>query len=429
VQDILDYCAREYPRARVWLNPVIVGEGALRTSRSERINPDYLFHARSETRLQARFYNIGAAQNYESPHYDWGCLAGDLFFDIKPNGDFWLCQDQASPVRLNVLDPDFHLLRKHLDKGARRTCSGCVYSCYYLVQKGLEPRHWPDLALLWWQAHTQPGSPERGAAERFGFTGAVAALLLRSLRNGARTAAAACLALLLLTATLAAQPAGGELPPDDVLARMESVQLRQHDALRQWSHQRVYRAANPGLRREATARFQVAFTAPQSKTWRLLEAEGSNLILNRVLIPLLQAEQEAAQLAIRDATDINRANYDLRFAGFDQDLNAYLFDAEPRLPGRYHFRGRIAIDAQTFAVCRTQGQPALRPSFWVRRTSFVHEYRPYGPYWLPARHRTSVELRILGHSTLEIDYGDYQFSSAPLAGQRPTLQPASRQTP
>ena len=169
VQEIIDYCAARYPRARVWLNPVVAGEGALRTSSVMRTKPDYLRDCHSPTLLSAEFYVDAAYQQYRREKFDWGCLAAEQFFDVKPNGDFWFCQDKPSPVKLNVLDPDFAKKRKGLDKDARRDCSGCVYSCYYVVQNSFRVRNWRDMALLWWDTRTEPGGVERWAADRFGW--------------------------------------------------------------------------------------------------------------------------------------------------------------------------------------------------------------------------------------------------------------------
>jgi MoaA/NifB/PqqE/SkfB family radical SAM enzyme len=182
VDTILAYCAEHYPHARVWLNPVVVGEGALRTKTPERSNPDYLFATNSPTLLKAPFYARGAHEHFCQERFDWACKAGDLFFDVKPNGDYWFCQDQPSPVPLNALDPGFEERRKAIEKAPRRRCSGCIYSCYYLVQKSLEPRHWRDIAMLWWHSNTAPGGPERAAAEKYGPLGALACYLWRSAR-------------------------------------------------------------------------------------------------------------------------------------------------------------------------------------------------------------------------------------------------------
>jgi MoaA/NifB/PqqE/SkfB family radical SAM enzyme len=63
----------------------------------------------------------------------WACLAGRMFFDIKPDGAFWLCQDV--PTNLNLQDPKFLDKWCALDcRGLAGTCPGCPYSCYVLSQ-------------------------------------------------------------------------------------------------------------------------------------------------------------------------------------------------------------------------------------------------------------------------------------------------------
>jgi MoaA/NifB/PqqE/SkfB family radical SAM enzyme len=104
VEEIVDYCTREYSKARVWLNPVVVGNGKLRTDALEPAPPDYLWTVKSPTLLTTEFFRQGVKQHYETGRLDWGCKAGRFFFDINPNGDFWICQDYPAKTPLNILD-------------------------------------------------------------------------------------------------------------------------------------------------------------------------------------------------------------------------------------------------------------------------------------------------------------------------------------
>jgi hypothetical protein len=410
VQGILDYCAVHFPRARVWLNPVVVGDGALRTSTPIRTDPDYLRGCSGPTQLFANFYTKGAEQQYSAEKFDWGCLAGDQFFDVKPNGDFWLCQDQPSPAPLNVLEPDFAEKRKHLDKQARRGCAGCVYSCYYMVQHSFRPRNWPDVGLLWWQSVTSPGSLQRKIGDRFGWVAGLSSFLMPRLAQRFSTS---LLRVLVLTLALSgitrsqAPPTG--LPAATVLDRMEEVGTLQQSRLVSWTSTRTYTAENRGLGKWAKVRAQVDFVAPERKSYAVLERSGMGLIVDRVIKPILEAECKSA--LNRGQSDINRANYDFLFVEFDAAENAYVFEASPRVPGKFLFRGRVWVDAETFNVRRVLGTPANPPSFWVKRTEFEHEYGVFGGFWLPVRHRSRAQLRLFGTSTLEIDYGGYLWSA------------------
>jgi MoaA/NifB/PqqE/SkfB family radical SAM enzyme len=169
VDSIVDYCTREYPKARIWLNPVVTGEGKLRTARVDMADPGYLRRIESPTLVKADFFIRGAEEHFRAGKIDWGCLAGQFSFDIKPNGDFWICQDQPSRPLLNILDPDFDEKYRKANFGYRKQCSGCTYSCYFVTQKLFEPKNWPELGKIWWQVSTAPNEPCRMIAEKHGW--------------------------------------------------------------------------------------------------------------------------------------------------------------------------------------------------------------------------------------------------------------------
>lgn len=192
VDEIVAYCTREFPKARVWLNPVVVGTGKLRVQKEEKVNPGYLYQIESPTLLTPAFYKKACREYYDSETYDWGCLAGEMFFDIKPNGDFWLCQDVAPSEPLNILDADFARKRRQSDFGHRRECAGCTYSCYYVVQKSLQPSFWPGVAEMWWKQNTRPDEPCRRTERKYGSLAAFAHFLAsRALTPAWRAAHAA----------------------------------------------------------------------------------------------------------------------------------------------------------------------------------------------------------------------------------------------
>ena len=409
VQYILDYCAVHFPNSRVWLNPVVVGEGALRTDAPLRTPPDYLREPAGPTQLFARFYSAGAQQQYAAEKFDWGCRAGDQFLDIKPNGDFWLCQDQPSPAPLNVLEPGFAERRKLTDKRARRSCSGCVYSCYYMVQQSLLPRNWPEVARLWWQRATSPGSLQRKIGDRLGWLAGLGSYLMPRLAQRVSANFLRVLALILASCSVceAQVSTGVSLSPEAVIDRMEQTGKRQQAALASWTGTRIYTAENQRFGKRAQVVALVQFQAPGQKSYTVLDSSGAGIVISRAIRPILEAECTSAQN--RSESDINRENYDFRFVDFDAAENAYVFDAHPRLSRKYLFRGRIWVDAPTFGVRRVEGTPATPPSFWVRRTEFKHEYQQFDGFWLPVRHHSEAQLRLFGKSTLEIDYRGYHL--------------------
>jgi MoaA/NifB/PqqE/SkfB family radical SAM enzyme len=168
VGDIVDYCTREFPNARLWLNPVVVGEGKLRVSTQSKVDPAYLHEVASPTLLTPAFYKEVCDDYYRHETYDWRCLAGEMFFDVKPNGDVWICQDHPSRTPLNVLDPEFKRKYRQADVSHRRACSGCTYSCYIVPQKGFEPAAWAGMVGMWWKSATRPEDAWRKTADAYG---------------------------------------------------------------------------------------------------------------------------------------------------------------------------------------------------------------------------------------------------------------------
>ncbi len=189
IDEIARYCTRAFPRARLWLNPIVVGNGKLRVANQAKINPDFFPRAKTPTVLEPAYFKRACQEYYRSDVYDWGCLAGELFFAVKPNGDLWLCQDVPPASPLNVLDPDF--LRKYRAtqfSEQRRQCSGCTYSCYLGIQKAFERKCWRDVAVVWWKTVTEPDDPCRKTREERGLLAGMLQLGLQTLRS--RTGAA-----------------------------------------------------------------------------------------------------------------------------------------------------------------------------------------------------------------------------------------------
>jgi len=149
VDDIVAYCTQQFPNARLWLNPVVVGQGKLRVPTQLKVNPDFLHRIDSPTLLTPGFYKEGCKEYYRNESYKWKCLAGELFLDIKPNGDFWICQDHPAETSLNILDEDFEWKYRRADFSHRRACGGCTYSCYWITQKSFKPGAWPGMAGVW----------------------------------------------------------------------------------------------------------------------------------------------------------------------------------------------------------------------------------------------------------------------------------------
>lgn len=86
-----------------------------------------------------------------------------------------------------------------------------------------------------------------------------------------------------------------------------------------------------------------------------------------------------------------------------------MLEAAPRASNRFLFRGKVWVDAEDYAIARIEAAPARNPSFWIRRTSFVHEYRKFGAFWLPVSNRSETEAVAFGRTEVTIDYSEYEL--------------------
>ena len=310
VDEIVAYCANEFPNAKVWLNPVVVGSGKLRTDTGCKIDPEYLRRTGSPTLLSAEFYNAGVEEQYRSDSYDWGCKAGQMFFDIKPDGDVWICQDHAARTPLNVLDPGFARKLRNADVTYRRECSGCTYSCYFVTQKGFEFRNWPQMAGLWWKSNTRPGERCREIAEKYGWASGLVSFCASRLLPAAMKPVAGVLLVLLAAGMLFGQAGPASLDKEEILARMEQANAARDHGLAAFRGVRTYLAANSRLHRQARVTAELTFIAPDRKTFRITDRNGSRAVQQLVIEPIMATERVNAHLPARRNVDICRRNYD-----------------------------------------------------------------------------------------------------------------------
>ncbi len=410
VDKIVDYCTKEFPNAKIWLNPVVVGSGKLRTETEPGAKPSYLGALQSPSLLSAKFYDAIAVTQFHNRVHDWGCKAGRMFFDVKPNGDFWICQDQPARTPLNLLDPGFFRKYRSSNFAYRKDCTGCTYSCYLVTQKGFEPRNWPQMAAMWWKANTNPGEPCRQVALKHGwFAGLLSYCMGRFVTSAMKPAAAACLLLALSAAFLSGQHLAAPLPPEQVLERMEQSNVSRNRTIASYRGLRRYEAANPRLGKQASVLAEVRSDAPGHWDSTIIARSGSGAVQRMVIRPLLAAERATALNRTRENVDICRRNYAFTFLRYDGNIEAYVFEARPLHQSKYLFRGAVWIDSENFGIRRIEGEPARSPSFWVKRTSFVHDYAQFGPFWFPHRHRSAAQLRLFGASTLTIEYLEHEW--------------------
>lgn len=201
------------------------------------------------------------------------------------------------------------------------------------------------------------------------------------------------------------------------LVRMNSERAR---ALRSYHGTRVYRVKYNGLpgSRSAEMVVQLRYESPGTKKFIIQSATGSKLVINKVFMKLLEAEQEALAPETQKRTALNSDNYDFTLVGYESTPAGlmYVLLAEPRRKDKFLYRGRLWVDATDFAVVRLSAEPAKNPSFWTKNTEIEQVYAKVSDFWLPLNNRSVSAVRLGGHAELTIEYNNYQITGADPVG-------------
>jgi hypothetical protein len=206
--------------------------------------------------------------------------------------------------------------------------------------------------------------------------------------------------------------AAAPLPLAQVVDRLMQRNAERAFALQQFRGRRLYAIDYTGFpKMHAEMVVDVVFTAPATKDFTIVSESGSGLLLKHVLKRLLDTEKEALEDKNRARVELNTNNYDFAMAGYQQAANgcSYILTATPRAPNKFLFRGRIWVDENDFAVCRLEAQPAINPSFWIKRTDIHHQYEKVGEFWLPQENRSFSDIRFDGTAVLTIKYQNYEI--------------------
>jgi len=206
------------------------------------------------------------------------------------------------------------------------------------------------------------------------------------------------------------------LSTEEIVSRLVERNLQRSRALESYQGTRTYRLDYRGFPGSRTAEMtvEVSYKAPSTKEFIVRSESGSKLLIERVFKRMLQSEKEAASEENQRGVALNGDNYKFSLAGEENTANgsAYILSVEPRTQNKLLYRGRIWVDAQDFAVTKIEGEPAKNPSFWTKETRIEQIYSKVGEFWLPRSNRSATTVRLGGHATFTIDYGDYRITAA-----------------
>ncbi len=213
-------------------------------------------------------------------------------------------------------------------------------------------------------------------------------------------------------AGLSAQAQNGPAPPltETILGRMAQARAENRTHLRAYSVTRNYSLFG---KERATTKAEViadvSFVPPDVKHYAIRQASGMGLG-EKIVRQMLDHETDI----VKDygSTDLTAANYDFRFVR-EEELNGqlcYVLEMVPRRKNNTLLRGQIWVDATTYLLRRTEGEPGKAPSWWLRDARIVLTYGDVGGMWLQTASESTANVRFVGPHTMVSRDVEYKIS-------------------
>jgi hypothetical protein len=96
------------------------------------------------------------------------------------------------------------------------------------------------------------------------------------------------------------------------------------------------------------------------------------------------------------------ANYEFRFVREEQcgGYRCHVLAITPRRKDKTLLKGHIWVDAATYLLHRTEGEPAKGPSWWLRDSSIIFTYGDVDGMWLQTASESKSNVRFVGQYTM-----------------------------
>jgi len=219
------------------------------------------------------------------------------------------------------------------------------------------------------------------------------------------------LVVLALCGASGAQAQNGTAPnAETILGRMAQARAENRTHLRAYSVTRDYRLfgkEKTATQAEVTA--DVTFVPPDLKHYAIRQASGLGLgekIVRQML------EHETNIVKDSGATDLTPANYEFRFVREEEvdGQRCYVLEIVPRRKTNTLLHGQIWVDATTYLLRRTEGEPGKSPSWWLRDSRIVLTYGDVGGMWLQTASESTANVRFVGPHTMVSRDVEYKIS-------------------
>jgi outer membrane lipoprotein-sorting protein len=211
------------------------------------------------------------------------------------------------------------------------------------------------------------------------------------------------------------------LSVDQIVQRMDEHDRARAESLTGYTCLRRYSLENRRFHKKAELSVRMIYTAPGHKKFEVLSETGPAVIRQRVLRPMLEAEEEAGRDDVRPRTRMVAANYDFKLLGEEvrDGRRAFVLEATPKTRNKFLIRGKVWIDAKDFGIIRVEATPAQNPSVLIHNTRVVQQSSRVGDVWLPLFNHSNTDSFLFGRTEVSIDSWDYKMGGGTSALNEP----------
>ena len=209
---------------------------------------------------------------------------------------------------------------------------------------------------------------------------------------------------------------GSSIPAlETIIARMAQARNENQSRFRPYVVTRDYTLSDTEkYHTKAQVVADVSFVPPNSKKYTIQQTSGTGLgemIVRRMLAGEAEISKDYS------STDLSPDNYDFRFLRVEEasGQRCYVLELVPRRKDKHLLRGSIWVDAKTYLIHRSEGEPAKTLSWWLRDVRIALVYGEVGGMWLQTALEATASVRILGQYTMVSHDVKYQINEIVVA--------------
>jgi hypothetical protein len=223
--------------------------------------------------------------------------------------------------------------------------------------------------------------------------------------------------LVAVGADAAAQTDAGVPTADDIIARMSQARAENRANFRSYTVTRDYELFGKNRNNSKSQVIaEITFVPPTFKKYAIQRTQGAGLG-EKIVRRMLEGEVEITKKY--SSTDISPDNYDFRFLRSESLAGqlCYVLELLPRRKDQNLLRGNIWVDANTYLLRRSEGEPGNKsPSWWLRNVQIKLVYGDVDGMWLQTASESTVNVRIFGQHTMVTHDLAYKIGDLSAAG-------------